>query len=166
MHLTRKERPGPHYPAAARAGGHSFLIVNGLPTVGILSSVPLTQSTFNGFLQGNPPYAQTTAELLAGVTPATYNLLPGNVLRYGTNSSPGSTDMTAAVQAALNQSQEPGGADTYVPPGIYLISSSITIGTGTRLFGSGASNSVILLSSTANANNFVANSASNIVVSV
>jgi hypothetical protein len=47
-------------------------------------------------------YARTAAEISAGVTPVNYAYAPGVVDRYGTNTTPGTTDMTAAIQSALN----------------------------------------------------------------
>lgn len=50
-------------------------------------------------LRGGP---QTAAESLAGVTPTNLEHPPGNVLRYGTNTTPGTTDMTGAVSNWLD----------------------------------------------------------------
>jgi hypothetical protein len=54
-------------------------------------------------------YPRTAAEVAAGVTPTNYYYPPGNVLRYGTNTNPGTTDMTAAIQAAANVAAISGG---------------------------------------------------------
>jgi len=60
-------------------------------------------------------YPQTTAESSAGVTPTNYQYEPGNVLRYGTNTTPGTTDMTTAIaNAALSNSV------VYIPAGTYM----------------------------------------------
>lgn len=45
-------------------------------------------------------YARTAAEIAAGVTPTNYVYAPGVVDRYGTNATPGTTDMWPAVIAA------------------------------------------------------------------
>jgi len=45
-------------------------------------------------------YARTAAEVSAGVTPTNYSYPPGYVDRYGTNTTPGTTDMAAAFTAA------------------------------------------------------------------
>jgi hypothetical protein len=42
------------------------------------------------------PFKQTAAELAAGITPVNYAYPPGYVYRYGTNTTPGTTDMTTA----------------------------------------------------------------------
>lgn len=62
---------------------------------------------------------RTAAERAAGVTPVNYAYMPGNVLRYGTNTTPGTTDMTAAIQAALDVAAQ-GGLAAYAPAGTYL----------------------------------------------
>lgn len=41
-------------------------------------------------------YATTAAETAAVVTPTNFSYPPGDVRRYGTNTTPGTTDMTAA----------------------------------------------------------------------
>ena len=56
-----------------------------------------------------PCYTQTPAETAAGVTPVNTTYPPGNVLRYGTNTNPGTTNMTTAAQNAINQCVQTGG---------------------------------------------------------
>src|SRR5436305_303890 len=56
---------------------------------------------------GLPTFPQTTIETTAGATAVNLSYpSPGygvlNVLRYGTNTTPGTTDMTAAIQACSN----------------------------------------------------------------
>ncbi len=75
--------------------------------------------------------AQTPAELAANITPVNLGYLPGNVLRYGTNASPGVTDMTAAIQAAVTAAGF-GNYEVYIPAGTYLITSDITVPLGTQ----------------------------------
>lgn len=55
-------------------------------------------------------YERTPAEIAAGVTPTNYAKLPGDPERYGTNTTPGTTDMSAALTAANAQAAQPGGA--------------------------------------------------------
>lgn len=62
-------------------------------------------------------FPQTAAEASAGVTPSNYVYSPCNINRYGTNTTPGTTDMTTALQNALNAC-----TDVYIPGGTYLIS--------------------------------------------
>ena len=59
----------------------------------------------------------------AGVT--NYEYYYGNVLRYGTNTTPGTTDMTAAIQAAVDFYSS-GNGRVYIPNGTYLVTSTIT----------------------------------------
>ena len=68
---------------------------------------------------------ETSAETAAGVTIVNWTVAPGNVLRYGTNTTPGTTDMTTAIQAAIDQAGETGGAPVYIPSGTYLVTSSL-----------------------------------------
>ena len=49
-----------------------------------------------------PCYVQTAGEIAAGVTPVNYAYPPGWISRYGTNSVPGTTDMSAAIMNAVN----------------------------------------------------------------
>jgi hypothetical protein len=47
-------------------------------------------------------FGRTAAEIAAGVTPTNYQYAEGVVDRYGTNTTPGTTDMSAATQSAFN----------------------------------------------------------------
>jgi hypothetical protein len=49
-----------------------------------------------------PCYPQTAAEIAVGVVPMNTAYVPGHVYRYGTNTHPGSTDMTPAITTAAN----------------------------------------------------------------
>jgi parallel beta-helix repeat protein len=101
-------------------------------------------------LIGETLWPQTAAETAASVTPVNYYYAPGNVLRYGTNTVPGSTDMTAAIQAALNQAAESTGVSAYLPRGTYLVpSTTLTIDSGVHFYGDGPE-SIINFGSTAN----------------
>lgn len=68
---------------------------------------------------------RTAAELAAGVTVVNYLYEPGNVLRYGNNTTPGTTDMTVAIQSAHDQGAQSTGARPYLPAGSYLIATAI-----------------------------------------
>jgi hypothetical protein len=50
----------------------------------------------------SPCYPQTAAEIAAGVTPVNFTYSCGVVDRYGTNTTPGTTNMSAALQSAIN----------------------------------------------------------------
>lgn len=47
-------------------------------------------------------YWRTDAEIAASVTPTDYSYPEGTVNRYGPNTTPGTTDMTAAINAAIS----------------------------------------------------------------
>jgi hypothetical protein len=90
-------------------------------------------------------YPQTNAERAASVTPTNYYCSAGNVLRYGTNTAPGTTDMSAAFQAAFDQ-QAKGGAAVYAPAGTYFIASVISTSSAApfTLSGDGMGKTVII----------------------
>lgn len=60
-----------------------------------------TLATLTQGLIGSILYPRTAAEIAAGVTPTNYAYAPGIVDRYGTNTTPGTTDMTTAVNHAV-----------------------------------------------------------------
>ena len=66
-------------------------------------------------------YPQTAAEATAGATPTALQYRPGHVTRYGATGD-GSTDDTAAIQAALDAASEAKG-QCYIPNGTYIINS-------------------------------------------
>jgi hypothetical protein len=76
------------------------------------------------------------AEINAGITPTNTEYPPGNVLRYGTNTTPGTTDMSAALQAAVTVALAGIGAGksgipVYLPYGAYSIVTPPTFGAAT-----------------------------------
>ena len=79
-----------------------------------------------------PSYPQTPAELQAGITPTNMSLPPGQVDRYFTNATPGSTDATSGFAGAIKQAQQLNpdrvaiGAPVTVN-GLLAIESSVTI---------------------------------------
>lgn len=77
---------------------------------------------------------ETAAETAAGVTIVNYQYPEGNVLRYGTNTTPGTTDMTAAIQAALDVANN-GGGPAYLPAGTYLTGTLAWPGNNIALIG-------------------------------
>lgn len=82
------------------------------------------------------PLAQTDAEEAAGVTPTNYEYPPGHVLRYGTNTTPGTTDMAAAIQAAVDQCAQ-GGATVFIPSGTYSVATGIDLKDKVSIDGAG-----------------------------
>lgn len=81
-------------------------------------------------------YEQTEAEIAAAVTIVNGSISPGNILRYGSNTTPGTTDMTVALQAAIDQNNQ-GGVAVYCPRGTYNISSKVTLYAATKITGDG-----------------------------
>ena len=78
----------------------------------------------------------TDAEIAAGVTIVDKRYPPGNVLRYGTNTTPGTTDMSVAVQAAVNAMQSIGGT-VVLPDESVRISQQIEITDPVTIMGGG-----------------------------
>ena len=101
----------------------NFLKVAG-PAGAIIATSPGTSSAAQ-------LWGRTSNEISAGVTPVNYEYEPGNVLRYGNNTNPGSTDMTATIQGALNSSD--GGV--FAPDGKYLINGTLVVPAGITLYG-------------------------------
>jgi hypothetical protein len=94
--------------------------------------------------------AQTAAEQAASVTPVNYAEMPGSVLRYGDNAVPGTTDMTAAIQAAIDQHAQ-GGPAVLLPPDTCLVSSALTLPSKVSIRGHGNGRSKISYSGSAQA---------------
>ncbi len=79
-------------------------------------------------------YPRTATEIAVGVTPVNYAYPPGYVYRYGTNTTPGTTDMAAAIQAAIDVATVAGGKVTFASD-IHLISDTIDVKSFTHLEG-------------------------------
>lgn len=121
--------------AAGRANSALLFDSNGLPTIGVLTSTVFTQATWNAFASSGL-YQAIAAESSVSIVNFLYP--PGHVLRYGTNSVPGATDMTAAIQAALNVAGAPGGCyRAYAPAQVYMTTAPLTIQNGLALVGDG-----------------------------
>ena len=78
-------------------------------------------------------YQQTAAEIAAGVTPVNYTYAPGHVYRYGSNTTPGTTDMTSAINAAANVCRQ-GNYTLLLPSDTCLVSNSLNF-SGIRVVG-------------------------------
>ncbi len=70
---------------------------------------------------GEALYPRTAAEIAASVTPVNYVYPPGHVERYSTNTTPGTTDMSAAFLAAFKSGETVIGRNTS-----YRINSSVS----------------------------------------
>jgi len=104
----------------------------------------LGYETVNGEarMEEHPALKRTDAEKAASVTPVNYAYPPGDVRRYGAVGDD-STDCTAAIQAAINQYGEDGGAEILFPEGIYHIVAGFTITHRIVMRGAGKFKSVI-----------------------
>lgn len=98
---------------------------------------PVNDQLLSQAIVGEALYPRTAAEISAAVTPTNYFYPPLNVLRYGTNTTPGTTNMRAAIQAAVDVADAMGGGDVYLPPGNYLISSAINWAEKVSMYGDG-----------------------------
>jgi len=87
----------------------------------------------------NIDHVTTPAETTAGVTIVNFLYPEGYVLRYGTNTTPGTTDMTTAIQAAVDVMEANGAGDVILDNQIMLVSDTITVNGPIWLRGSGAS---------------------------
>ena len=76
-------------------------------------------------------YPVTAAETSAGVTPTNYNYEPGDVRRYGTNTTPGTTDMGTALQAALNSNERVSVTESL------LVTTEMSVSSTTEIIGIG-----------------------------
>lgn len=83
---------------------------------------------------------QTAAERLAGVTPVNFAYPPGDIRRYGTNTTPGTTDMTSAFTTALALNKR-----VYVPEAAapYYVSGPFIVNDSNYLYGDGRNSQII-----------------------
>lgn len=110
------------------SGAVRWASLNGTP----ISQIIPTQQGIGGLLS-----PRTAAEIAAGVTPVNFAYAPGHVYRYGANTTPNTTDMTTAIQAALNQSGQTGGAAAYLPVGIHKTTATLNLIQYARFYGEG-----------------------------
>lgn len=80
----------------------------------------LTTASFSALYFLTDDHKITAAEIAATVTPVNYAYAPGVVDRYGTNTTPGTTDMSAALIAAF-ASVGVGGEISFLPGGLYML---------------------------------------------
>lgn len=78
-----------------------------------------TSSSVKSIASSGVEIPVSAAEATVGATIVNSNYEVGNVLRYGTNTTPGTTDMTAAIQAAIDVIYTQGGGDVIIPAGDY-----------------------------------------------
>lgn len=88
-------------------------------------------------------FATTAAEVTAGVTIVNANYEEGHVYRYGSNTSPGVTNMTAAIQAAVDVAAAKPEGRVIFPPERMMISTTIAV-VGTEITLSGSMGSTLV----------------------
>jgi hypothetical protein len=76
---------------------------------------------------GSILYPQTADETTAGVTVVNFFKPPMYPLRYGTNTTPGTTEMATAIQAAIDVAEVNGGEVVFDEPGDYKVSTTLTV---------------------------------------
>jgi hypothetical protein len=137
-------------PATSRAGLTQMYDSFGNSTVGTPVTGTITGAIIANLLNAITTTAPTAdkvrsaAELAAGVTPVNFAYAPGNVLRYGVNTTPGTTNMSGAIQAAANQSAFSGGSPAYLPSGQYNIgTTTITVPQYGELKGDGHNSQIL-----------------------
>jgi hypothetical protein len=104
---------------------------------------PANESLLTQALLGRLLNPITAAETAASVTPVNYFWPEGYVDRYGTNTTPGTTDMASATQTAINVANaHANGGSVYFRPGItYNWGSTVTFPQTSRrihIYGQGA----------------------------
>jgi hypothetical protein len=107
-------RFGPIYLAST--GDNYKLVLHDANDAHITTRDDIPVSPISQFSQaelGAILYPRTAGEISASVTPVNYTYPPGHLLRYGTNTTPGTTDMSTALQAAVDSA-------TSINPVIYL----------------------------------------------
>lgn len=88
-------------------------------------------------------YPQTTIEAAASVTPANTSVQSHTACglffpeRYGTNTTPGTTDMTTAIQNAINVASQAGGGKVWLSQGPYATTASLVRKTSVFIIGEG-----------------------------
>lgn len=87
-------------------------------------------------------YPTSDEEDSEGVTPVNFFKNYGNLLRYGTNTTPGTTDMTTAINNWIKVAYHQQAPAAYAPAGHYAHASTITLATAgndqrVKIFGDG-----------------------------
>lgn len=89
---------------------------------------PANESLLTQELIGRLLYPRTLTEISASVTVVSYAYPEGYVDRYGTNTAPDTTNMTAAIQAALDVAHAKGtGGNVYFLPATYRTTSAVAV---------------------------------------
>jgi len=89
-----------------------------------VDNIPRRQFSSDDISQTLDSLALTSAESTLAVTPVNYAYPPGHVYRYGVNTTPGTTDMTAALNTAASVCRQ-GRYTLQLPPETCLVSSTL-----------------------------------------
>lgn len=134
------------FKATATNTGPSTLNLNGVGAIainqpggsalaaGMIQAGGLTRVEYDGVQfqligsQSQPFYAITQPENNAALVIINGSYLPGQIDRYGNNTVPGTTDMSVALQAAVSQNLQPGGAPVRIGSNAYSIVTPPTFG--------------------------------------
>jgi hypothetical protein len=127
------------------AGKYLSFDANGNPIPATLTS----SGTITQTLIGSTLFPQTIYESNAGVVPVNFFYPPGVIDRYGTNTTPGTTDMLTAINNAILVSAA-GGGDAFGFGTTYFHSAPITMKALATLRGSGKFTTIFLGTDTGN----------------
>jgi hypothetical protein len=102
-------------------------------------------STLTGDLAGRAIWPQSALEAGASVVPTNYMFPPGDVRRYGADTT-GVADSSSALNAPLSA-----GIPAYIPRGVFKHASPLQIRTGSVIYGEGPSATTVIYSGAGNA---------------
>lgn len=114
-------------PTAASRKGMALMFdaISGLPALGVPNTQTITTGLLAPFLNLQQTAAETAAFLAFGGSVVNFGYPIGHVYRYGVNTTPGTTDMTAFINNAANVCRQ-GGYVLLVPTyEVLLVSSSL-----------------------------------------
>lgn len=116
-------------PIANWTQKYIYINANGEPEPATaVSGTTLSQSSIGAVL-----YPQTAEEAAIGVTPTNYYYGVSDIRRYGTNTTPGTTDMTTAIRNAINvMAQSGGGWITGGPATTFKVTDEIDLKEGVK----------------------------------
>ena len=103
-----------------------------------LGTVVVSQIGIHGSI-----YHRTAAERSASITPTNLRYPQGHVLRYGTNTTPGTTDMATAINNAVLVMVAHGGGDVVYPPETVRIASTISSAAKVNHVGEGYASKIL-----------------------
>tara|TARA_R100001143_G_C3360997_1_gene135670 strand:+ start:4226 stop:5626 length:1401 start_codon:yes stop_codon:yes gene_type:complete len=131
--------------------GENLFFADGTPaTLDSLAKAITTEPRTSDITK--PFFNTTPAEAAAGVLPTDFYREPGDVRRYGDNTSPGTTDMSTALQNAIDQNDE-GGPEVILQAEKYAFGTTLQVSSGVSIRGQGSQ--VTELAYTGSAQGFV-----------